>query len=604
MKPSRRREKWQRAEEALGGAMFRVLRKGWAAFVGATALLSTLALAEDAVGTSHAEIASLQQRLTDAGCYSGAIDGAASAALDAAIKACPDQQPVFRIETGMHTQYIRSIGVDAQCTIAATGSDDKTVRLWSMPSGKLIRTERLPIGDGIYGKVYAVAVSPDGRLIAAGGRDAHDAVDGAVGLYLFDSATGTSLRRIGAFKGFILRLAFSPDGRRLAVGLQSGGVYVIDVANGDQLMADEDSRDDSSGLSFGPDGALFAVGEDGYLRRYDAALKRTAKVKTPGGKLPHSVAIDPSGKRLAVGYHDTHAVDLFDARDLKPLGPADTADSDRDDYPSSVAWSRDGEQLFGGGTLSKKFDGKDRYFVRSWTFDGRKVGADTAVSDKSIEDLTPCGSAIAFASGEPTFGLLKPHGIAVTLGATHSPDMRDKLGEAFKVSADATRVRFGLGYGSDKLVLFDVSAASLADAPAAPNDFLAPRVDGLDIKDWEDTKNPTFVGMRITAPNEKSRSLAIRPDRRVSCWEPSGTCAPSAPHARSAGHSRAERRLGRQLQRRRRSARGRLWRWDDPLAALERRAGAAGFVRRARGREGGSLGRRPAITWPRPAARI
>ena len=177
-----------------------------------------------------------------------------------------------------------------------------------MPSGKLIRTERLPIGDGIYGKVYAVAVSPDGRLSlqAAGMRTMRWMGQSACTSLI--PQLGHLLRRIGAFKGFILRLAFSPDGRRLAVGLQSGGVYVIDVANGDQLMADEILGTIVLGLSFGPDGALFAVGEDGYLRRYDAALKRTAKVKTPGGKLPHSVAIDPSGKRLAVGYHDTHAV--------------------------------------------------------------------------------------------------------------------------------------------------------------------------------------------------------------------------------------------------------------------------------------------------------
>ena len=120
--------------------MFRVLRNGWAAFLGAIALLSTLALADDAVGTSHAEIASLQQRLTDAGCYQSTIDGAASAALDAAVKVCPDQRPILRIETGMHTAVILHTGVDAACTRLATPSDDKTVRLWSLPDGRLERT--------------------------------------------------------------------------------------------------------------------------------------------------------------------------------------------------------------------------------------------------------------------------------------------------------------------------------------------------------------------------------------------------------------------------------------------------------------------------------
>jgi hypothetical protein len=144
-------------------------------------MIATLALAGFAQGApGHAagldpahmradEIKALEQRLTDAGCYKDAIDGTASSALDAAIKACPDQRSFLRIETRMHTAQIKRIGVDAACRLLATGSDDKTVRLWSFPDGKLQRVVRLPIGDGDAGKVYATALSPDGRWLAAGG---------------------------------------------------------------------------------------------------------------------------------------------------------------------------------------------------------------------------------------------------------------------------------------------------------------------------------------------------------------------------------------------------------------------------------------------------
>src|ERR1700730_4259028 len=79
------------------------------------------------------EVKALQQRLTDAGCYRGAIDGKTTDALDDAIKACPDQGPSLRIETGVHTAVISGIGADAPCRLLATGSADKTVRLWSLP---------------------------------------------------------------------------------------------------------------------------------------------------------------------------------------------------------------------------------------------------------------------------------------------------------------------------------------------------------------------------------------------------------------------------------------------------------------------------------------
>ena len=78
---------------------------------------------------------------------------------------------VLRIEAGMHTATIRRISLSADGRLLATGSDDKTVRLWSLPDGKLLRTLRPPIGPGNDGKVYAVALAPDGSWVAAGGWD-------------------------------------------------------------------------------------------------------------------------------------------------------------------------------------------------------------------------------------------------------------------------------------------------------------------------------------------------------------------------------------------------------------------------------------------------
>ena len=69
----------------------------------------------------------------------------------------------------MHTARINRIGADAACSTLATASSDKTVRLWRLPEGKLVRTLRPPIGPAYDGKVYAVAVAPDGNWVAAGG---------------------------------------------------------------------------------------------------------------------------------------------------------------------------------------------------------------------------------------------------------------------------------------------------------------------------------------------------------------------------------------------------------------------------------------------------
>jgi len=78
-------------------------------------------------------------------------------------------RPVLAVDPGMHTAKLRAQAVDAKGQFAVTGGVDRTVRIWSVADGKLLRTIWIPVGPEKVGVIYAVAISPDGTTIAAGG---------------------------------------------------------------------------------------------------------------------------------------------------------------------------------------------------------------------------------------------------------------------------------------------------------------------------------------------------------------------------------------------------------------------------------------------------
>ncbi|MBT9293210.1 caspase family protein [Prosthecodimorpha staleyi] len=484
-----------------------MLRRFWITVALGALTAAAPAGARDLASYAPEEISALQRRLTDAGCYTGAIDGRRNEALTRAVGSCPDQEPVLRIETGMHSGLPGPIGVDAACTVLATGAADKTVRLWSMPDGRPIETLRLPVGAGNFGKIYATALSADGRYVAAGGWDAARDKGQRYGIYLFDRVART-MRRIGDFDNVIDSLAFSRDSRRIVAGLgRDNGIRVLDVATGRELMADKDYKDDTYGVLFDAAGTLYATSSDGFIRRYDAAMKRTHKIKAPDGPQPAMLAIDPTGRRLAVGYDETVGFSMLDAATLQPLAKADIGDI-KSGTLYTAAWSSDGRFVMTAGRT-----GNPKIF-RALGPDGRKVGTDRSVQAGTILDLKTCGDKIAYMAADPTFGTIAADGKVSVLQMQRGMDARNKLRDAFTVSPDGRSVRFGLGYSDTNPVLFDLDAGGIADAPNKIPTHLTADITGLKVEKWEDEYETSIGGKKLELDSyERARSLAVRPDR-------------------------------------------------------------------------------------------
>src|SRR5262245_39620961 len=104
--------------------------------------------------------------------------------------------PYLELDTKGHMAVIRSILFTPDGRELISASDDKPIRVWDVNSGRIVRTIRGEIGEGDPGKIYALALSRDGCLLAAGGRTA--AAGEKQPIRLYDLNQGTL---IGLFQG-------------------------------------------------------------------------------------------------------------------------------------------------------------------------------------------------------------------------------------------------------------------------------------------------------------------------------------------------------------------------------------------------------------------
>jgi WD40 repeat protein len=323
----------------------------------------------------------------------------------------PPKEPILKIETAMHTAVIRRIGVDAANRFLVTGSDDKTVRVWELPSGRLLTVLRPPVGPGNEGKIYAVAISPDGKTVACGGwtqwnqGSSTTATEGHT-IYLFNRATGKLTRRIEGLPAIIGHLSFSPDGQYLAAALGRGGIRIFRAADDALIGEDRDYGDYSLVIAFDKANRIAAASYDGYIRLYAppgaAGLRLLAKEKAPGGNRPFSISFSPDGKLLAVGFNDSTRVNVLSAQDLSFLYSPDTRGVGNGTL-GPVAFSADGRHLYAGGMY---WNGSQRPIL-AWGAAGKGERRELEGAPNTILHILPLKEGgIVYSSHDPAFGVI------------------------------------------------------------------------------------------------------------------------------------------------------------------------------------------------------
>jgi WD40 repeat protein len=177
-------------------------------------------------------------------------------------------------------------------TLATAGGQDDTVRLWNVATGHTTATIACRQVD-----ITSVAFSPDGKTLATGG------FNGTVRVW--DVATGRATATLSYGDAVAWAVAFSPDGSTLAtavqIGTQNNRFPLWNVVTRRTIPSFEESHDDVS-LAFSPDGSVLATGgSDGTVRLRDVATGRITTTIASFGSGPLPVAFSPDGSVLATG---------------------------------------------------------------------------------------------------------------------------------------------------------------------------------------------------------------------------------------------------------------------------------------------------------------
>ena len=213
----------------------------------------------------------------------------------------------------------------------------------------------------------SVAWTPDGRRLAVASDDGD--------VTIWDATTGRELARLRAHARGATAVAWNPDGTRLASGGEDALIRIWDAASFNSVATLRGHRDMVRCLDWRPDGKWLASGsQDRSVRIWDLASGSVVQNLTTKGSVM-AVTWSPDGSRLAAGGSDV-AVRVWDAQNGQPLFVL--TNSDRlIGFIAAVAWSPDGRWLASGGSDSKVriYNATNGEVVQTFTGHGGSVAA-------------------------------------------------------------------------------------------------------------------------------------------------------------------------------------------------------------------------------------
>lgn len=197
--------------------------------------------------------------------------------LDPAGKVILDMKPT-------HSDTVFGVCFSPDNTKLATCGADKFVKVWEMPSGKLLKSF-----EGHTHHVLDVGWKPDGKFLASGGADNN--------VKVWDYEKGEQARTINAHQKQVTRLVFVGKTPTFLTASGDTNVKLWNIDNGGNQRNFPGGSDFLYAVAVSPDGKLVAAGgEEGTVRLYNGDSAALIKALLPPGEEPATKKEEPKKK--------------------------------------------------------------------------------------------------------------------------------------------------------------------------------------------------------------------------------------------------------------------------------------------------------------------
>ena len=140
-----------------------------------------------------------------------------------------------------------SVAISADGRLVAAGSTDASVRVWDVTTGDLLYTL-----TGHGGDVEGVAFNPNGTLLVSSGSD--------FTAILWNMSDGTEVRRLQGHTATVRQALFTPDGSTILTASGDGLILIWDATTGEQERSFEEHVASVLALAIAPDGRFVLSG--------------------------------------------------------------------------------------------------------------------------------------------------------------------------------------------------------------------------------------------------------------------------------------------------------------------------------------------------------